>query len=123
MPDPAGLLRPRFLLRLEGAVTLGTALVAYWALDGSWVVFGLGFLLPDVALLGFLTGNRMGTVLYNLAHTYLFPLSLGGLAMLSASHPAGLAALIWVAHLGFDRMLGFGLKYEVSRKETHLQKI
>jgi len=123
MFHPIGLLGPRFLLRLEGAAVLGVALVAFWALDGSWWLFGLAFLLPDVALLGFLANNRVGAALYNLAHTYLFPLALGAVAMLTASHTAGLAALIWIAHLGFDRLLGFGLKYETSRKETHLKKI
>jgi len=32
-------------------------------------------------------------------------------------------ALIWAAHIGFDRFLGYGLKYPVAFRVTHLGSI
>jgi hypothetical protein len=32
-------------------------------------------------------------------------------------------ALIWLAHLGLDRMLGYGLKYPTEFNDTHLQRL
>lgn len=118
-----GVLGPRVLLRLEGVAVLAGAAVWYWALGGSWWVFALGFLLPDLSLLGYLVTDRVGAGLYNLVHTYAGPVLLGALAALSASHVLGLAALIWGAHLGFDRLLGLGLKYPAGRRETHLHRV
>ena len=28
--------------------------------------------------------------------------------------------LIWLAHIGFDRLIGYGLKYETGFRHTHL---
>jgi hypothetical protein len=32
-------------------------------------------------------------------------------------------ALIWAAHVGFDRMLGYGLKYPTAFGDTHMGRI
>jgi hypothetical protein len=32
-------------------------------------------------------------------------------------------AVIWIAHIGMDRMLGFGLKYPTRFEDTHLQHV
>jgi hypothetical protein len=110
-------------LRLEGAVALVAALVAYQALGGNWWLFALLILAPDLAMLGALGGAVLGSRLYNLAHTYTVPAVLAALAML-----AGLPALlpftvIWAAHIGMDRALGYGLKYPGSFHQTHLGPI
>lgn len=121
-PSPV-LLRPRPLLRLEGIAVLIAAVAWYWAIDGGWGLFALTFLAPDLAFLGFLAGARAGTAAYNLAHTYALPAGLAVLAVIGASRPAGLAALIWMAHIGFDRALGFGLKYDGDPKDTHFKRL
>ena len=121
-PQPA-LTRPRPLLRLEGLAVLAAAVVGYWAIAGPWWLFAVAFLAPDLAFLGFLAGARAGTAAYNAAHTYALPLGLMVLAVIGTSRPAGLAALIWIAHIGFDRVLGFGLKYEGDPKDTHFRRL
>jgi hypothetical protein len=84
------------------------------------MVFGLLFLSPDLAMLGYLGGSEIGAVVYNIAHSYILPLLLTIMAVLAA-RPAILPyALIWFAHIGFDRMLGYGLKYRSSFGHTHL---
>jgi hypothetical protein len=32
-------------------------------------------------------------------------------------------AWIWLAHLGFDRLMAYGLKYDTAFKDTHLQRV
>lgn len=114
---------PRLLLHLEGLVALSLATLAYRALAGSWGRFGLLFLAPDLAMLGYLVSPRVGSWIYNAFHTYAGPglLWLGGPVLTWPD--AGLLALIWTAHIGFDRLLGYGLKYPTRFQDTHLQRL
>jgi len=120
---------PRVLLRLEGLSVLCVALWLFVRSDGM-AVLGLGwpalaalFFAPDLAMLAYLRGPRAGAILYNAAHAYLAPL-----ALIAAGTAAGAAAgtplaLLWIAHIGFDRMLGYGLKYSTAFSDTHLGRI
>jgi hypothetical protein len=108
------------LLRLEGAAALVGASIAYSALGGRWGVFALLFLLPDLSMLGYLAGRRVGAACYNIAHSYLGPALLAALGASSSEHGLLCVACIWAAHVGFDRLLGYGLKYGTSFGDTHL---
>ena len=110
------------LQRLEGLAALACGLVAFIALGQSWWVFALLILAPDLTMLGYLRSPRLGALTYNLGHTYAAPalLALAGLAVGSPAY--GLAA-IWLAHIGFDRLLGYGLKFETGFEQTHLGPI
>ncbi len=114
---------PGLLLRLEGLAVLGASLVFYGLLGGGWWWFVLFFLVPDVSMLGYAAGKRVGAVCYNIVHTYALPLALGAGAALLASRTMALAALIWLAHIGMDRMLGFGLKYQMGFRDTHIGRV
>ncbi len=108
------------ILRLEGGAVLALSCLAYRATGASWWVFALGFVVPDVTMLGYVANRRIGAAVYNIGHTYLTPacLALAGVALgLSA---LWLAGLIWAAHIGFDRLLGVGLKYPQGFQATHL---
>lgn len=111
---------PNLILRAEGLAVLVAACWTYAVTGGSWWLFALLFLAPDLSMLGYAWGSRVGAIVYNLGHTYLAPglfLALG----LWAAWPLGTAlGLIWAAHVGFDRMLGYGLKYPWAFKATHL---
>jgi hypothetical protein len=111
---------PLMMLRLEGAAALVGASVAYSALGGRWGVFAALFLLPDLSMLGYLAGRRVGAACYNAAHSYLGPAVLAALGSAMSLHPAQVVACIWAAHVGFDRLLGYGLKYGTSFGDTHL---
>lgn len=80
------------------------------------------FLAPDLGALGYLAGRRAGALTYNLTHTEIGPLLLVafGLTMTPELLPV---AIIWLAHIGFDRLLGYGLKYPSSFHRTHLGEI
>lgn len=109
------------ILRLEGALVLLLAVLAYgWVLHGGWGRFALLFLVPDLSMLGYLAGRRAGAVAYNLGHSHGLPVALAGLGLMAGAPGLVSGALIWVAHIGFDRMLGYGLKYPTEFGHTHL---
>jgi len=114
---------PRLLLRLEGAAMLAAALYAWHLTGGSWLVFGLLFLTPDLAMLVYLAGPRAGATAYNLVHTYAVAAFIGAIGLLAGEPMAIAAALILSGHIGFDRMLGYGLKYPDAFGHTHLGKL
>lgn len=109
----------RLLQRLEGGVMLALGIVAYAWLGQSWWVFALLLLAPDLAMLGYLRSTAMGTLTYNLAHTYVAPALLAVLGLAIGPWAFGLAA-IWTAHIGVDRLLGYGLKLSSGFHHTHL---
>ena len=113
----------RAALRLEGAAALVCALALYAHAGFSWRVFALLFLAPDLAMLGYLAGPRAGAVVYNLAHTYALALALALTGFLGGSPAAAAAGLIWIAHIGLDRALGYGLKYASAFGDSHLGRI
>ena len=112
-----------WVLRLEGGAALAGAVVGYDALGASWVWFAVLFLAPDVSMLGYLANARLGAAVYNAGHTYLAPaaLALGGWA--SDAPTLFPLALIWAAHIGFDRLLGYGLKSGLQFGDTHLGEV
>jgi Domain of unknown function (DUF4260) len=111
---------PKQLLRLEGAALLAAAITAYALLGGNWWLFAILFLAPDIAMIPYVFGTKAGAVFYNAAHTTILPLGLGIFATSTASELPQLLALIWLAHIGFDRLIGYGLKYGDHFKHTHL---
>lgn len=115
--------RPAVLLRVEGATLLALSVLLYTLGGASWALFFLLVLAPDLAALGYLKGSRVGAVSYNLGHIYLPPAVLVAFGAL-AGRPLYISlGLIWFAHIGFDRMMGFGLKYPTGFKDTHLGRI
>jgi hypothetical protein len=115
--------KPGLLLHAEGFAVLTVSFAAYHELNGNWLFFFLLFLWPDLFMLGYLVNVRLGASLYNLVHTYTGPLLLGAAAVFEDWHNALLVALIWTAHIGVDRALGYGLKYPTFFKDTHMQRV
>lgn len=111
---------PKAILRLEGGVVLAVAAAAYAQTSGGWLLFAVLFLVPDISMFGYLAGRRIGAIGYNLGHSYLGPAALAAYGLWSATPLALSIALIWVAHIGFDRLMGYGLKYATAFKHTHL---
>jgi Domain of unknown function (DUF4260) len=113
----------RILLRLEGLTLFAGMVLLYAVWGGSWLVFALLFLAPDLSFLAYLAGSRPGAIVYNAAHSYLAPVALltAGFAL---EWPLLLSiAMIWLAHIGIDRALGYGLKYQAGFGFTHLGRI
>ena len=114
---------PKALLHIEGLAVLAAACILYRELGASWFWFGVLFLAPDLSMLGYVLGKKIGARAYNAGHTYAAPFLLW-LVVYFAHQPALFpVCVIWVAHIGFDRLIGFGLKYETGFKDTHLAKV
>lgn len=113
-------MRPNHLLRLEGLAIAAAALAAFVVLDGPWWLLVVLFLAPDLSMLGYLVGPRLGSRAYNLVHTYTLPLGVGALGAWADGTLVLQAVAIWIAHIGVDRLAGYGLKYETGFKDTHL---
>jgi Domain of unknown function (DUF4260) len=113
----------KILLRLEGLTLFAGMIVLYAVWGGSWLVFALLFLAPDLSFLAYLAGGRTGAVVYNAAHSYMAPVALMTLGFGFASPLTLSVAMIWLAHIGIDRALGYGLKYSAGFGFTHLGRI
>jgi uncharacterized protein DUF4260 len=122
-PEVARLLRPVTLLRVEGVALLALSVLLYWVNGGSWLLFGVLLLAPDLSMLGYLAGPKVGAAIYNAFHTYAMPAVVGASGMIFASPVAMAVALIWFVHIGMDRTVGYGLKYPTSFKDTHLERV
>lgn len=120
LPDGTVTGAPRRWLRLEGAVLAAGSLIAYPATGQAWWLVPLALLVPDVLMAGYLRGSRPGAQLYNLAHSTALPAAMIGLGWWQGTHLALALGLIWLAHVGFDRLLGYGLKYDDHFQHTHL---
>ena len=103
------ILRAALLLRAEGASLLAMSVLLYWINGTSWILFALLFLAPNLSLLGYVVGPRVGAA-YNAFHAYPLPAILAAIGLLGGSTLAVGVALIWLAHIGMDRTLGFGLR-------------
>ena len=106
--------------RVESAFTLLVVVLLFGHFHGSWLLFAILFFVPDLSMLGYTLGPKRGATIYNLFHFYAFPLALGALGLVLGNGSLQLVALIWTAHIGFDRMLGYGLKLPTGFGDTHL---
>ena len=113
----------RIVLRLEGLCVLIAASVAYSKFGLGWGTFALFFFTPDVSFLGYLAGPKVGAVTYNLAHSYIGAIACLVVGFLFPAPTILGVGIIWFAHIGFDRALGYGLKYSAGFGFTHLGRI
>ena len=111
---------PRAWLRAEAAVLVTGALAAYSTTGQPWWLVPALILLPDLSWAGSLGGTRIGAIFYNVAHATPLPAVLIGLGWWQHRPLEMALGLVWLAHIGFDRLLGYGLKYDDSFQHTHL---
>jgi hypothetical protein len=114
---------PGILLRLEGAAVFGASIALYLQADYSVLALVLLFLAPDLSFFAYLAGPRVGAVAYDAVHTEAWPVVLGAVGVLAGTSVLTQVALIWLAHIGIDRLLGYGLKYPTGFKDTHLSRV
>ena len=114
---------PRILLRAEGVAVAAAAIALYFHADHPWWLLVALALAPDIALVAFAAGPRVGAVAYDAAHTYVLPIALAALGVLTEADWPVRVGLIWLAHIGVDRAVGYGLKYPSGPKETHIQRV
>ena len=113
----------RTLLRLEGLAAAAFAAALYARTGASWWLFAGLWLVPDLSMLGYLVNPGIGARIYNAIHSYVTPATLAVCALLLKSPSVMPFALIWVNHIGIDRLVGYGLKYPAGFGWTHLGKL
>lgn len=114
---------PRVLLHIEGVAVAGSAIALYFNAGYPWWLFVALVLAPDLSMVGYLAGPAIGTAAYNGVHTYALPVVLAAIGVVVDAEIAVQLGLIWIAHIGIDRALGYGLKYPTAFMDTHLQRV
>ena len=114
---------PRALLHVEGVVVAAAAVALYFHLGYPWWLFLVLILAPDLSMGGYAAGPVVGRATYDAAHTYALPVALAAIGVLADAEVAVQIGLIWTAHIGVDRAIGYGLKYPSGFKDTHLQRV
>lgn len=110
----------RTTLRAEGLAVFIAATLAYFLDSGAWWLYLVLFLAPDLSFLAYGAGTRIGAAAYNAVHSYVLPLVLALAGWWLGQDLALHIALIWLAHIGIDRAIGYGLKYPTAFGHTHL---
>lgn len=111
------------LLKLEELAELLAATAVFAQLPYAWWWLPALFLLPDLGMLGYLAGPRAGAFSYNLLHHKALALAAGAAGWWLAQPLLLLAGTVLLSHAAFDRLLGYGLKYGTSFRETHLGRV
>ncbi|MCS3744285.1 MULTISPECIES: DUF4260 domain-containing protein [unclassified Rhizobium] len=111
---------PHIFLRLEGLAVLACATSYYWHSGFSWIVFAALFFAPDIFMVGYLLNSRLGALIYNIGHSYVTPCLIIAASLFSDIEFGIAMGIIWIAHIGFDRAVGYGLKYTDAFQHTHL---
>ena len=114
---------PRVLLHAEGAAVAIAAVALYFDAGFTWWVLLVLALAPDVSVVGYLGGPRVGAAAYDAAHTYVLPVALATVGVVTETDVAVQLGLIWMTHIGVDRAIGYGLKYPSGFTDTHLQRV
>ncbi len=110
-------------LRIEGGFLALAALAAYQFSGGSWWLFFALILVPDLSMLGYAGGPRVGAWSYNCVHSWIAPVAIYLTGHLLQVQLAEQVALILAVHIGVDRALGYGLKHASGFRDTHLGRI
>lgn len=111
--------------RIEGGLVFVTALLLAVVISPDWQlwIWPLVLLAPDLSMTGYLVSPRIGAIVYNAFHLYACGLLLA-LSGLFFGHPGLIAAgALWLAHVGIDRAIGYGLKETAGFHDTHLGRI
>lgn len=111
------------IIHMEGLIVLIATIYIYALNEFSWLIFFLLLLVPDVSMLAYLINNRIGAPIYNLFHTYIVSILLILIGLFLKSDVTLMIGLIWTAHIGMDRLFGYGLKYQTDFKDTHIQRL
>ncbi|RXI96423.1 DUF4260 family protein [Anaerobacillus alkaliphilus] len=113
----------KVLLHIEGFAILSLSVYLYGYFQFSWLLFFILLFAPDIAMVGYVISNKVGSVAYNLFHTYSVPIILILVSVMFSNLTLLSIGFIWSAHIGMDRMLGYGLKYSTAFKDTHLNRV
>jgi hypothetical protein len=111
------------VLRAERLAIGVAGVVLYLVLGGSWLLLVPLLLAIDLSMIGYLAGPRVGAITYNAAHNFVIALLTVGAGWWFGLAWLQLLGAVWIAHVGADRALGYGLKLPTDFRDTHLGRI
>ena len=111
------------LIVLEELFLVLLAIFLFRNLGYDWWWFAIFFLAPDLSMVGYLAGSRVGAMTYNFVHHKALAISVYVGGVLLANPLLQFVGLILLAHSSFDRIFGYGLKYSDAFQHTHLGMI
>ncbi|MDA1677612.1 DUF4260 domain-containing protein [Bacillus cereus group sp. TH152-1LC] len=111
------------ILHFEGLVVFVATIYAYSIYEFSWIIFLIFLLAPDISMLAYGINNHVGAKIYNIFHTYIISIVIAIIGVYFKVDTIIMIGLIWTAHIGMDRMCGYGLKDETNFKDTHIQRL
>src|SRR5690625_2075263 len=110
-------------VHLEGLIIFVFMMYFYSLHDFNWWIFFLFLLVPDISMVAYIINNRMGAMIYNIVHTYTMSIPILLLGLIMENNFFIMSGIIWSAHIGIDRLFGYGLKYKTAFQDSHLQKL
>ncbi len=111
----------KFILKIEEAALFVVFTMAYfYHFPGLWILFLALFFVPDVSFLLYLVSTKAGAIAYNLLHHKGIMIAVALLGLYLHHDLLIKIGLIFLAHSSFDRVFGYGLKYNDHFEHTHL---
>jgi hypothetical protein len=107
-------------LRIEEAFLFLLAVFLFYRLPFAWWWFPLLLFVPDVGMVGYAAGPRVGAVVYNAVHHRALAVALYLLGFMVSVPILQLAGIILFAHSTLDRVFHYGLKFPDRFSHTHL---
>ncbi|MBS9339239.1 DUF4260 domain-containing protein [Fructobacillus sp. M2-14] len=114
------------IIQSENGVALLLFIVLYFVvLKFNLILFLIFILVPDIFAAGYVFGNKVGSITYNLAHSFILPTVIVIILLLTSNHITLIEEIdiIWFTHIFMDRALGYGLKESRGFKYTHLNNL
>ena len=111
------------IIKLEEAAMFAVCLFGLYGLHAEWYWYIIILFGPDISMIGYLLGSHVGAGIYNIFHHKGIAAILYLSGIYLSSPVLMLTGLLLFAHSSFDRMLGYGLKYNDNFKNTHLGAI
>jgi hypothetical protein len=111
------------LIKLEELGEFLFSIYLFSLLPYPWWFYPLFFFAPDLSMVGYLAGPRLGAITYNLIHHKALSLSLFVVGSLLHIPVLSLIGVIILGHSSLDRVMGYGLKFSDSFGHTHLGAI
>ncbi|AST96280.1 Uncharacterised protein [Niallia circulans] len=111
------------IVRVENGVAFALCFYIYIQLGFPIWLFFVLLLVPDITMIGYALNEKIGATVYNIGHSFTLPLLLTLFSFYFSNDNLLLISIIWIAHIFMDRLFGFGLKYQESFKNTHIQRL
>jgi len=108
------------ILRWEESGMLILGIFMFSTLDMNWWVFLILFFVPDLSMVGYIWGTKFGAWMYNAVHHRGIAVMIYLAGIFIKNEMLQFSGILLFSHSSFDRILGYGLKYERGFRFTHL---